>query len=113
MYVAGDTNMATIQLFHNQIYASKLILPCEKLTLDIEQVNEDEDFVVYPNPVKEILYLNGLVEFKSFSLKDIFGREVLNGESTNSIDVNHLKTGIYFIVLNFGNEIKTIKFLKE
>ena len=113
MYAAGDTNTASVQLFHNQQYASKLILPCEKLTLGINKLNDNYALEVYPNPVNEILNINGSVEFKSFSLKDIFGREVLNGDYTNSIDVNHLKTGIYFIVLNFGNEIKTIKFLKE
>ena len=113
MYVAGDTNTATIQLFHNQTYASKLILPCEKLILGINKLNDNDALEVYPNPVNEILNINGSVEFKSFSLKDIFGREVLNGDYTNAIDVSHLKTGVYLIVLNFDNEIKTIKFLKE
>lgn len=112
MYAAGDTNTAVIQLFHNQIYASKLILPCEKLTLGINNLNDNDALEVYPNPVNEILNLNGSIEYKSFSLKDVFGREVLNGESTNAIDVSNLNPGVYFIVLNFGNEVRTIKFLK-
>jgi predicted acyl esterase len=112
MYTAGDTNTAYIQVFHNQQYASKLILPCEKLSLGIKQLNKDDALEVFPNPVNEILNLNGSIEYKSFSLKDVFGREVLIGESTNTINVSNLNSGVYFLVLNFGNDVKTIKFLK-
>ena len=112
MYTAGDTNTAYIQVFHDQQYASKLILPCEKLTLGIEKLNEYEALEVFPNPVNEILNINASVDYKSFRLKDVFGREVLIGESTNAIDVSNLNSGVYFIVLNFGNKVKTIKFLK-
>ncbi len=112
MYTAGDTNTVYIQVFHDQQYASKLILPCEKLTLGIEKLNEYEALEVFPNPVNEILNINASVDYKSFRMKDVFGREVLIGESTNAIDVSNLNSGVYFIVLNFGNKVKTIKFLK-
>ena len=112
MYAAGDTNTASIQLFHDQLYASKLILPCKKLTWGIEDIKEVVDIEVYPNPVKDKLYVNGSVEYVSFSMKDVLGREILNGVFTNSIDVTQLNSGVYFIVLNFGKKSKTIKFLK-
>jgi predicted acyl esterase len=112
MYAAGDTNTALIQLSHNQQYASKLILPCEKLTLGLEREIRDLDISVYPNPVKDKLHLNGKIEFETFRILDIFGREVLKSQFSNEIEVDNLHSGVYFIVLNFGNKVKTIKFLK-
>jgi len=112
MYAAGDTNTASVQLSHNQQYASKLILPCEKLTLGLERGIRDLDISVYPNPVKDKLHLNGKIEFETFRILDIFGREVLKGQFSNEIEVDNLHSGVYFIVLNFGNKVKTIKFLK-
>ena len=112
MYSAGDTNSANIQLFHNEQYPSKLVLPSEKLTLGFEKVLSDVDVTIYPNPLKDKLYFKGSVDFKEYIIKDVFGRDLLKGEFTNVIDVDYLNSGVYFIVLNFGNEIKTIKFLK-
>ncbi len=112
MYSAGDTNSANIQLFHNQQYTSKLILPSEKLTLGIEKVISDFDVTIYPNPVKDKLYFKASVDFKEYTIKDVFGRDLLKGEFINAIDVDCLKSGVYFIVFNFGNETRTIKFLK-
>jgi predicted acyl esterase len=112
MYSAGDTNTANIQLFHNQQYASKLILPSEKLTLGIEKVISDFDVMVYPNPVKDKLYFKGAVEFETFIILDVFGRKVLKGQFSNAIEVENLHSGVYFIVLNIGNQVRMIKFLK-
>ena len=112
MYSAGDTNSANIQLFHNEQYPSKLILPSEKLTLGFEKVISVVDVTVYPNPVKDKLCFKGSVDFKEYTIKDVFGRDLLQGEFTNEIDVDYLNSGVYFIVLNFGNETQTIKFFK-
>ena len=111
MYAAGDTNTALIQLYHNQQYASKLILPCEKLTLGLEREIRDLDISVYPNPVKDKLHLNGKIEFETFRILDIFGREVLKGQFSNEIEVDSLDSGVYFIVLKVGNQSITMKFM--
>jgi len=113
MYSAGDTNIATIQVFHNEQYPSRLILPCEKLTLDIQNIPSDFEIAIYPNPVSSFLNLKSSKVITDYIVRDVFGRQVLKGEYDSKIEVDCLNEGVYFIVLNCEKGTKTIKFLKQ
>jgi len=63
---------------------------------------------IFPNPVKD--YLNFSSKMK-FTIMDILGRTLVTSEKElQSIDVSHLKSGLYFI--NFTDN-KVIPFIKE
>ena len=43
----------------------------------------------------------------------MMGQEVLKGDSIKEIQVGNLKSGMYFIEVNDGDEIMTKKFTKQ
>ena len=83
-------------------------------TQDIELVNT----TVYPNPMKDKLFIESESEINNVVLRDILGRTVIElNDSVNSIseaNVSNLGDGIYFITLTAeNNHSKTIKLVKE
>lgn len=56
---------------------------------------------IYPNPVHQILYLKAetLLQLESYSIVNVLGQEVQGGQlkGQNSVDVNGLAAGSYFI----------------
>jgi len=55
----------------------------------------------YPNPVRDILYLENLNQVKQIQLFDLSGRAVLAVQTPNTtvnLNLNSLKTGIYILV---------------
>jgi hypothetical protein len=64
--------------------------------------------IIYPNPTKDELYFNAE---RSFEIMDILGKIVLKSEKAMlSINVSHLKTGVYFIKFE---DKQVRKFVKE
>ncbi len=68
---------------------------------------------VYPNPAKNILHVEGagLTEVEVFN---IMGQSVLNvNENYETINIGHLKNGIYFIRIKTTEGEKTVKLVIE
>lgn len=74
---------------------------------------------VYPNPVNNQLFVNGLIdgEITTISITDVAGKTVIdpmtNSKNKLEINVTHLSTGVYFLQLTSNIGVKTIKFIKE
>lgn len=85
--------------------------------LSISESEKAEDFIMYPNPVKDKLHLvhNNTNALKTLSIYDFSGRLVSKVESVSStIDVSELSQGIYFIELVYKNQKTTKKrFIKN
>jgi hypothetical protein len=64
------------------------------------------EFVVYPNPAKEILFVEGAHEGTSFELRDKLGRIVQTGTVQGTIDITKFESGMYLLRL-FDQEGKT------
>jgi len=83
---------------------------------DFAERNLDiDDFIVYPNPVKGN-YLSIKTGFEgkaTYKISNLIGQTILSGEVKETIDVGNLKTGVYIIEINDGEEIMTKKFVKE
>ncbi len=81
-----------------------------------EDENEDEDedemnIILYPNPVKSILYLK-TESYAKIRIYDISG--VLIGYyEGNRIDVSNLHKGVYLSVIEIDNDLYRYKFIKE
>ena len=84
-------------------------LVTEKINVvGITDVIEITGSLIFPNPVKDKLYLS---KEKQFEIYDMQGKVLLRGEkTTQTIDVSHLKPGIYFIKFE-DNSVE--KFVKE
>ena len=76
----------------------------------------ENDFVIYPNPVNDRLYIETETEVKEVVVYDIFGRrQELSAVShqPSAIDVSNLNSGIYFVkvVTSEGEIVK--RFVKK
>ncbi|AOW21185.1 M4 family metallopeptidase [Urechidicola croceus] len=73
------------------------------------------DFMMYPNPVKNILNIKLLDNATgTYKIVNTLGQTVKAGKVTDeAIDVSQLNLGLYIIEVNDGEEIMTQKFVKN
>jgi hypothetical protein len=71
-------------------------------------------FAVFPNPAKDILYVIGENTLNStISILDQAGKVVKHFSNTNSLSIQDLDNGVYFIQIESNNKNETLKFIKE
>ena len=75
----------------------------------------DQDFAIYPNPVKgNTLFIKSFdAQDSTYRIVNMIGQTILKGNLTKEINVTTLKSGMYFIEVNDGEETVTKKFIKE
>jgi hypothetical protein len=71
------------------------------------QENNTSEFNIYPNPVKDVLTIDGI--YNSVNIYDIFGKLVLTSQTQKTIDVSSLSNGLYFVNINTENTINVKK----
>ena len=74
------------------------------------------DYLVYPNPVSDELFISGLSGNETFSLSDLLGREisVTNYDvDSNMINLSHIPNGIYLLSIEKKGQVRTFKVVKE
>ena len=68
---------------------------------------------LYPNPIKDMLYVETASEIKSVAVYGILGNQVLTGTSKD-LNVSNLEKGIYMVqIQDMENNISTKKIIKE
>lgn len=83
----------------------------------IEKLSRESHLAVYPNPVKNLLYIKASDDFRTenalMEISDLSGRCVSRSEFMDVVPVSHLKSGIYFIKIS--NNLVTInaRFVKN
>ncbi|MCG8385694.1 MAG: T9SS type A sorting domain-containing protein, partial [Cytophagales bacterium] len=70
---------------------------------------ELDNVIIYPNPVQNILEIDGITTHSRIKIYNSSGTELLNRVGKDKIDVSSFEQGIYF--LKIDNE-KTIRFIK-
>ncbi len=80
---------------------------CQYINI-IEPHRPKQELVIYPNPVSDILRVEGSVD-DYYEVYDVLGRLVLQGTLEDEIDVSKLPSGTY--ILRVGNESR--KFVRE
>lgn len=105
----GNLSMVITKDNGNQAYYSD-----ENLSVPSLEKNE---ITLYPNPVKDQLYIENLTEKATLEIYDFSGRILKQQEissSTESIDVSQLSVGMYFYsIQQNGKGIKTGKLVKK
>lgn len=126
---AGDSVTLVFAVILNENPAALRTVKSALLTAYLKQINPDfedsivgitvpvnQEFYLYPNPAGYELTIAGLESgFTQIELRDISGRLIdkpthLLTESTARIDVSHLSPGIYFMHVQSGNKVQTLKF---
>ena len=71
---------------------------------------------VFPNPVKEELFINTEISFDQIRLMNVIGQEVLrkyNTAGNTSVNVSGLAKGVYFLQLTSGKETGSYQIIIE
>jgi hypothetical protein len=76
--------------------------------------SDQQDILFYPNPVTDILYLDGLeTELVEISVFDVLGKRVFSSSvSSPVIDLSGYVPGVYFVVVNKGGQISMTRIMK-
>lgn len=87
-------------------------------TADVPMLTKSK-FLVYPNPGKDVVTINGLndIDLESIVVLDMNGKaHAIFTEAIGAsldMDINQLESGMYFIQVNYNGTTETIKFIKE
>ncbi|MEL6140434.1 MAG: T9SS type A sorting domain-containing protein [Bacteroidota bacterium] len=89
------------------------------IAVDRTERSTAEEMIVFPNPVKDELYLSAnLADDAELSILNISGQvlgSTLFGatKSTGGLDVSKLPSGVYFLRIDGTNETATVRFVKQ
>ncbi len=106
--------------------SARMLLSTNKLAIAemmSKSVEEAEEMILYPNPVKEELYINYKNTSNKFPIQvaimDIMGRKVFekivdpNPIHPLGIGLGNLSSGMYQVIIQRGNFIKTYTIVKD
>jgi hypothetical protein len=94
--------------------SSHLIGLQEVAVLDIASFTDGNSFVLYPNPVKDLLYIksNDFSTIKNIKIIDLQGKLIIE-DANETINVNSLSKGLYIIKVITEEGEFTKKIIKE
>jgi hypothetical protein len=84
---------------------------CETIGIETE-IEKENPITIYPNPAKDCFYLHGLTGNETIEVIEPSGRVLIRHIATNmveSIPVNTLHSGIYFVRITGNATSKTLK----
>ena len=76
----------------------------------------EDDFIMYPNPAKSILTVKFIdaSEAITYRVINMIGQTVLKGDfASDTINVQSLQAGVYFLEVNDGEELMIKRFVKQ
>lgn len=74
---------------------------------------EKESITIHPNPVQSQLQIEGLNQLTQYQIYSLTGQLLQYGSTNDSIDVQHLKSGLYMLYLIYKGVATALKFRKE
>ncbi len=115
--VPGDYD---VKLVVNNAYGSDTIIKTDYIHIDSLatgiQTNSSRDFIMYPNPAKNTLFISCKEKLQSVEIMNIAGVVVkIQGCNTRQAEINiaDLPSGMYFIRLQTKNKLITNKIIKQ
>ena len=82
-------------------------------TLSIE-IPEENQLVIYPNPVRNILFIEGLVNETNYQIFSIQGKLIQKGKvHLGKINTENLLKGFYLLHLNEDSKVNRFKLIKN
>jgi len=77
---------------------------------------DNNNFMAYPNPVKDVLNLTYTSEISAVQVVNMLGQEVISrnlNATTAQVDMSQLSAGAYIVNVTIGDTVKTIKVVKQ
>ena len=110
------TDIQKINTFYNTVNKPNCL---QSLVTGITKVAVQNDFNVYPNPAKSLIYVSTAIEGGArtqYEVVDVLGKVIMTNENSSgkfSININELNSGVYFLRLQINNSVVVKKFVKE
>ena len=83
-------------------------------SLSVNDFNFKNEINMYPNPVKDILFIESNQQIKAVEVYTLLGKKVLVKSDTNNINISNLNAGIYLIkCIGLNKEIIIKKVIKD
>ncbi len=106
MKMAGFSNGYGNGLNDLMIIDVDTVVPSQQFTVDTipdliplttSQLQKNDEFIVYPNPTTDVLYIKTDIMYDNFMLMDILGKEIANvyAESDKILRFENVKRGVY------------------
>ncbi|WP_297869842.1 choice-of-anchor J domain-containing protein [uncultured Flavobacterium sp.] len=76
----------------------------------------NSNFLIYPNPVKDMLNISYSSEISYVRVVNMLGQEVISRDinaTSTQLDMSHLSAGAYIVTVSSGDVLKTIKVVKQ
>jgi surface protein len=83
---------------------------CPALGVDDQNLT---NISIFPNPVDDKLFIQGVLDVSEISIYDVLGKLVLSKTASSEIDVTNLKKGIYIIKIVAEQKETIQKFIKN
>lgn len=77
---------------------------------------DNANFSAYPNPVKDVLNVSYSTEISSIRVINMIGQEVISkniNATSTQVDMSHLSAGTYIVNVTVGDNVKTLKVVKQ
>jgi hypothetical protein len=116
---ADPTNTAVGQELADALYYAADHLPViADFIYTQTSINETsfDEIELFPNPTSDHINLTNVQDFKSVTLFDLAGKQLIykeNYSSEISLDLKHLKSGVYILKLANDHSEKVYKVIKE
>ncbi|AZA83955.1 propanediol utilization protein [Chryseobacterium lactis] len=79
-----------------------------------EVAKDNSSIQIYPNPATDVLYINKVSPKAQFTITNMTGQVVMNGQITdNKVSVSKLTTGAYIISIEDKGTTSNLKFVKK
>lgn len=103
-----------VRSVYDEDFTSNWVGPIRTTTILSTDEFEKAQFKVYPNPTKDNIQINSPLNIEKFSIFNQEGKTILEGKSTNNIDLKGFPSGMYIVVVLFENGIsETAKIIKH
>ncbi len=106
-----------VELGYNYYKLKQIYKGCKYLFSGLDSANiiAKNTISIYPNPVSDILYIEGMTGVKVLEIVviDIMGKEIITTFSPddNTIDISSLQAGLYFLKIEFIDSYYLEKFM--
>jgi hypothetical protein len=77
---------------------------------------DNNNFMAYPNPVKDVLNVSYTSEISSIRVINMIGQEVISkniSATSTQVDMSELSAGTYIVNVTVGDNVKTLKVVKQ
>lgn len=77
---------------------------------------DNNNFMAYPNPVKDVLNVSYSTEISSIRVINMIGQEVISkniNATSTQVDMSELSAGTYIVNVTVGDSVKTLKVVKQ